>query len=98
MIGDRGLGTRLGLTVIELAVLGAAWWYLKLDNVMAGAIAAVIVISNVLPPRWGNLASGIGMLGLAALAQVHYRQTPVALVLGVFGAVTLLSWFTSLRK
>jgi len=83
------LKSRLGLAAIELVLVGVAWYVLKLDDLLAGAIAAVIVVSALLPGRWGVLASGLGMVGLAGLAEFHYGHRPLAIVLLVFGLVTL---------
>lgn len=92
------LKSRLGLAAIELALVGVAWYVLKLDDLLAGAIAAVILVSAALPGRWGVLASGLGMIGLAGLAQFHYGHGPLAIVLLVFGLVTLTGWTSKLRR
>ncbi len=83
------LRSRLGIAAIELVLVGVAWFVLKLDDLLAGAIAAVIVVATVVPGRLGTAASGLGMIGLAALVHFHYHNRPLAIVLLVFGVVTL---------
>lgn len=83
------ISRRLGVIALELALLGAVWSILKLDEVLALAIAAVIVAAGLLPAAWSGIASGVGMLALAALAWLYYGAAPVALVLAIFGAVSL---------
>ena len=92
------LKSRIGIAVVELALVGVAWYVLKLDDLLAGAIAAVIVVSTILPGRWSVLASGLGMIGLAGLAQFHYGHRPLAIVLLVFGVITLTGLMSKMSR
>lgn len=87
--GPDSWGSRLGVIAVELALLGAAWWYLGLDWVLVAVFAAVIIGSGLLPERWRMLGSGVGCLGLAALMYFHYMFAQMAALLGVFALVLI---------
>jgi hypothetical protein len=84
-----GFKDGIGLAVIELVALGAAWYFLKLDPPLVAAIGAVIVVSALAPGKWGIVASSVGMFGIAALVQFYYKFTPLAIVLAIFGLISL---------
>jgi hypothetical protein len=90
-----GLARRAGIIAIELAVLVGIWFVLKtwlqitFDLKLVAAIAVVIVLSGIVPERISQVASGIGMFALAALAYFYYGQLPLAAVLGIFGVFSL---------
>lgn len=87
--GDT-LRQRLGTIAIELLLLAAVYYFLiRLKPLLLGAIVAVIVVTGLLPGRWGQLASGVGWLGLAALVFFNYGHAPLAIVLALFGIVSL---------
>lgn len=88
---------RLPMVLGELAVLGAAWWFLKLDPPLAGAIAGVIVLSVLVPERYDSLVTGVGMLGLAALVYFYYGSRPLAAVMGVVALVMLATGIPKAR-
>lgn len=88
---------RLPLVLGELAVLGAAWWFLKLDPPLVGALAGVIALSVLVPERFDSLVTGVGMLGLAALVYFYYGARPLAAVLGVFALVMLATGIPKAR-
>lgn len=88
---------RLPMVLGELAVLGAAWWFMKLDPPLVGAIAGVIVLSVLVPERYDSLVTGVGMLGLASLVYFYYGARPLAAVLGVFALVMLATGIPKAR-
>lgn len=74
-----------------LAILGAVWWFNRVDPLFVGLFAVVIIASGLLPGIIGRLVWGFGLVGLAALAYFYYgsAQWLIALVLLVLGALTL---------
>lgn len=85
---DR-LSARLGMVALELAVLGAAWYLLPLPRIAVGAIAAVIIVGGIVPYRYGGIVSGIGLLGLAAGAYFYVQPANLAILLAIFGLISL---------
>ncbi len=89
---------RLPLIALQLALLAAVWWILKIDATIVAAIGAAIVISGAVPERYEGLVSGLGMLGLAALVYFYYGQRPLALVLLIFGVLRGVAGMAELRR
>jgi len=85
--GDGGFRSRLGGVAIGLLILGAAWWFLRLDWILTAAIAAVIVVGGLLPPIIGSFAGAAGWFGLAALVHFYYGARQLAMLLAVIGIV-----------
>ena len=59
------LKSRIGIAVVELALVGVAWYVLKLDDLLAGAIAAVLLLGN--PPGSGAGSAGDVRVAAAGL-------------------------------
>jgi hypothetical protein len=92
-VRDPAFKDRIRFAVIELMVLAAAWYFLKLDPPLVGALAVVFIVSAVVPGRWGIVASGVGMLGVAALVEFYYGFRPLAIVLVIFGLLSFAGLF-----
>lgn len=84
------LRERATLVLVELAVLAAVYFFLfRPAPLLLGAIITVIVVTGLLPGRVGQLSSGVGWLGLAALVYFYYGHGPLAAVLAIVGALSL---------
>jgi len=84
------LARRLWSIAFGLLILGAAWQLLKLDSVVTGVIASLIILSGALRPLWGNFVGAAGFFGLAALIYFYYGAGPqVPILLTIVGAVFL---------
>lgn len=84
------LGNRIGLIAIELALVVAAWRFLGLPHVIAGGLAAIIVVSGLLPDRWSALVSGVLMIAGAATIYFVYpypADRRIAMFIGAVGIV-----------
>jgi hypothetical protein len=84
-----GFKQRLGLALLEVVLVGVVWYVMKLDDLLAGAIAAAVVASTLAPARISGLVSGVCLLGLAGLVYQHYGHKPLALVLAIFGVLSV---------
>src|SRR4051812_40606318 len=94
-------GQRIGTIAVGLAILGAAWWYLKLDYVITVVIAALIVVSGALPPLIGAFVSAAGWFVVAAVLYFYYgyRQLPgLIAVLGVIFLVVAIAQAVRARR
>ena len=89
---------RLTTLAVELAIVGAAWWYFGLVLPVGLALCGAVILSGVVPPRYESLASGAGLLGIAALAYFGYHQEKLAAVLGVIGVLMLIRGGLSLKR
>ena len=89
---------RVLVVAAELGVLGAAWWLLGLDEVLVGAVAALILLSGFLPRGVDSLVSGLGMVGLAGLLYSYYGQERLALLVGIIGVVVAVVAVVRLRR
>ena len=76
---------RVGAMALELAVLGAVWWILGLSPPLAGAVAVVIVVSNLVPERVGTLTLGVLLLGRGGLVLCCFGGERVARVRALCG-------------
>jgi hypothetical protein len=94
------LGSRLGLIVIELALVAAAWWLLHVPLVLAAGLAAVIVVSGLLPDRWNALVTGSLMLaGAAVMDSVNLSgDRRFAMFIGAVGLVFVIVGVLRLRR
>ena len=78
------------LTVLaELGILALATFLLQLHWVLVASFAALIVIAGLAPHRWSGLLTGLGMLGVAAVAHFYYGQDRIAILLAIIGLVFL---------
>ena len=77
--------------LLELGLLAAFWYFLGLDEVLVGVIAAVIIVGAVVPPFIGRWVGGGGMLVCAGLAYFYYGSTVIAGLLGAFGVFSLVT-------
>ena len=76
---------------ISLAIFGAAWFYFKLNILLAVAIIVCILGGPAFPPRYSWIANLLGCGGLAALAYFYFGNAQAAMVLSV-AAVVLAAW------
>src|SRR6185295_1872505 len=84
------MARRLWSIAFGLVILGAAWWLLKLDIVVTGVIASLIILSGAFRPVYGNFVGAAGFFGLAALIYFYYgADRPVPILLTIVGAVFL---------
>jgi len=93
-----GIKRRLPTMLISLAILGVAWYLLKLDVVITGAIATVIVVSALVPVRYSNLVSGLGLLAIAGVSYFHYGSQTIATLFGLIGLVEVGMGINDLRR
>lgn len=86
-IADRYRSEAVSLALM-LALVAAAWWFLKLKDFMAIGFAVCILLGPLWPPKWAWLGTLLGMLGLAALAffKVGPQTATIFAVLGVIFA------------
>ena len=76
---------------ISLAIFGAAWFYFKLNILLAIAILVCILGGPAFPPRYTWIANLLGLGGLAALAYFYFGNEQAGMVLGIAGIV-LAAW------
>ncbi len=69
--GSR-LTDRLGLAAVELAIIGALWYFGFISDVIAAGLAAVFFFSALVPERWGTLVSGAALLVFASVLAILY--------------------------
>lgn len=99
-----GIGRRFGVVAGEILILVGIW--LALDYVfgivydwrLVAAVGGVIVLGGIVPERLGPLATGLGLLGVAALEFFYYGNLPLAALLGVAAAFYILSGVGRLRS
>lgn len=89
---------RVGAMALELAVLGAVWWILGLSPPLVGAVAVVIVVSNLVPERVGTLTLGVMLLALAGFVYWCYGAERVALVIALFGVIAAGAGGAALKR
>lgn len=65
-------GSRFGLIAIELAIIGVLWYMGFVPHVIAAGLAVIIVVSGIVPERWGPLVTGVLMLVGAAAIYLTY--------------------------
>lgn len=93
-----GMQERLVSLVVQLGIVGLAWWLVGLHWVLVAAFAGVIVVSTFVPERISGVVSGMGSLGLAALAYFYYGQVLVGALLGVVGVVSLIGGMKRMKE
>mgnify|MGYP001466629370 CR=1 FL=1 len=88
---------KLGLVLFELALVGALWWYFKFVPALGFTLVGAVLLSGLAPERFARLASGLALLGVAALFYFYgYRQ--LAMILGGFGLILAIIGATSLAS
>ncbi len=71
--------------LIEIGLIGFAWWYFHLAQFFAGSLLALVIVSEFLAIGWSRLVSGVGLIGLGLLARSYYGQPMLGMVLSVLG-------------
>ncbi len=88
-MSDRSkLSGRLGFIAFELILIGVLWYMGFVPHVIAGGLAVVIIVSGLVPERWGALVSGILMLIGAAIIYFVYTgagDRRLAAVIAIIG-------------
>ncbi|GMV24053.1 MAG: hypothetical protein AMXMBFR58_00840 [Phycisphaerae bacterium] len=90
-------GRYVAMTV-ELAIIGAAWYFLKLDAYLVAVLVGLVIASAFVPRRYSALASGLGFLALALFVWLYAGNAVVGGVLGVFGALLVVSGAAALKR
>ncbi|MFM9996534.1 MAG: hypothetical protein ACKVU4_12135 [Phycisphaerales bacterium] len=95
--GGSSLSSRLGLIAFELVLVGVVWYLGYLPHVIAGGLAAIIVVSGLVPERWSTLTTGVLMLIGAAVMYAVYPApgdrnramliAAVGLLFTIYGAI-----------
>lgn len=88
---------RAALYLGVIALLHFTHWFI-LAPAIRWTLVAIIIVGAFVPPRFSELASGTGMLIVAAVAYFYYGSTGVAAICGIFGAITLAMGFRSLTR
>lgn len=83
--------------VIEIGLIGFAWWYLKLAPLFAGSLLALAIVSEFLAVGWSRMMSGMGLIGLGLLARSYYGQPMLGTVLSVLGVAMAVIGAIQLR-
>jgi hypothetical protein len=86
------------MVALELALLGAAWYLLQLRLYVVAAFGAVIIAGGLAPYRLSGIAWGVGLLGLAAGAYFYVGHQTLAILLALFGVVSLASGIPRLKS
>ncbi len=92
------IAEKLGMVAIELAILGAAWWYLGLHTYLVGSIAGVIITAGLVPRRFASLLSGVGLLGVAALVYFYFGAPQLAGLMAVAAVVIAILGLLRLKS
>lgn len=71
--------------LIEIGLIGLAWWYLKLAPLFAGSLLVLVIASEFLAVGWSRIVSGVGLIGLGLLARSYFGQPMLGTVLSVLG-------------
>lgn len=79
--------SRLGWAAVQIIVVVALWLLIGLVDVLAIGLIATIVLSTLVPPRWSNIASGLGLVGTAIALNLAYGYTQTPLILGALGVL-----------
>lgn len=79
--------SRLGWAAVQIIVVVALWLLIGLVDVLAIGLIATIVLSTLVPPRWSNIASGLGLVGTALAINLAYGYTQTPLILGALGVL-----------
>lgn len=94
MAGRNQWGERIGAILFGLALLAAVWWYRRLDWVITATIAALIIVSGLLPPRIGSFVGAIGWFVVAGVMYFYYGapgDRQLAGLVAVIGVIFLCS-------
>lgn len=73
--------------ILGLAVIAALWLVLGLHTYLVVALAAVTIASALVGGVAGSVIWGVGLIGVAALAWLHFGAQRLALVLAIIGVV-----------
>lgn len=92
-----GFSDRAMSLAIELVIIGAAWYFLKLNGYLVAVLAGLAVASVLVPRRYSTLATGMGMCGVGAFFWLYAGSTMVAGLLAVAGLVITIGGLVSLK-
>lgn len=91
---------RFGLIAFELALVAVIWYMGLMPHVIAGGLAIIIVVSGLLPERWGPLATGALMLigaGVMFLVYTLPGDRRIAAAIAVIGLLFTIYGVMRLR-
>lgn len=83
----ESLASRLGWAALQVGVVIALWLLIGLLDILAIGLIATIVISTIVPHRWSNLVSGLGIIGTGVALNIAHGLTHIPLILCILGAV-----------
>jgi thiamine transporter ThiT len=82
-----------------LGVLAAAWFLLGIHVAIVGAVAALIVITWLVPQRYSNVVAGLGMIAIGAFFYLQFAGgTRAGLLTGLVGLIYLTLGIADLRR
>lgn len=88
----KALPGQLLRMVLYLAIIAGLHFtrVLVLDAPLRWTLVGVIVAAALVPPRFSEIATGVGFLIVGWVGYYHYGNTLVGVLCGVFGAWSLV--------
>jgi len=78
-----------GNLVMGLAIVAALWFLMGLHVYLAIALTVVTAASALVGGVAGSVIWGIGLIGIAGLAWLHFGAQRLAIVLAIIGVIYL---------
>lgn len=72
-----------------LGIIGLLWFVMGLHEYLVAALAVATIASTLVGGAVGTLIWGVGLLGVGALAWLHFGNDRLGLVLAIIGVVYL---------
>ncbi len=94
-----GLQRRAPMMLLSLGILGVAWYLLRINELIVAAIAGLIIVSWLVPERFSNLVTGLGMIALGTLLYLRFAGgSQTGLLMGIIGVVFLVMGINDVRR
>jgi hypothetical protein len=81
-----------------LVIIGLLWFVMGLHEYLVAALAVATIASTIVGGAAGTLIWGVGLLGVGALAWLHFGNERLGIVVAVIGVIYLALGAAQVKK
>lgn len=86
----RRFGERIGVMIVELAILGAVYYFVVREPSLILGLGITIIAVNLAPLRFEGIAGGLGLAGTGLWVHLATGAKQIPGLLGVIGLVIVV--------